>query len=295
LFGEEALQHRLGDSGARAVVTNRDGAAKLAGIRASLPALGLVLCTDPDVPGTRFLPEALAGHDEDFEPVRTRADDPALIIYTSGTTGLPKGALHAHRLLPGHLPGVEMSHDLFPQPGDRIWTPADWAWIGGLLDVLMPGWFHGCTVVATAMKGFDPEYAYQILERHKVTLSLLTPTMLKLMRGVPDALARYQLSLRAVLSGGEAVGAEALPATLTGTGRPIHQILRPPELRESPPWPFSPRMHSTPACAGARCWAGRPMTSQIRATPRWCSRRCSAPTSWAVWPAAPPGPPSPGR
>ena len=210
LFGEEALQHRLGDSGARAVVTNRDGATKLAGIRASLPALGLVLCTDPDVPGTRFLPEALAGHDEDFEPVRTRADDPALIIYTSGTTGLPKGALHAHRVLPGHLPGVEMSHDLFPQPGDRIWTPADWAWIGGLLDVLMPALHHGVPVIARRFPKFTGEAAFELIERHGVRNAFIPPTALKTMRAVPDAASRFRTRLRTVASGGETLGAELL-------------------------------------------------------------------------------------
>jgi acetyl-CoA synthetase len=210
LFGEEALQHRLGDSGARAVVTNRDGAAKLAGIRASLPALGVVLCTDPDVPGTRFLPEALAGHDEDFEPVRTRADDPALIIYTSGTTGLPKGALHAHRVLPGHLPGVEMSHDLFPQPGDRIWTPADWAWIGGLLDVLMPALHHGVPVIARRFPKFTGEAAFELIERHGVRNAFIPPTALKTMRAVPDAASRFRTRLRTVASGGETLGAELL-------------------------------------------------------------------------------------
>ncbi|MGL4445526.1 MAG: acyl-CoA synthetase [Alsobacter sp.] len=210
LFGEEALQHRLGDSGARAVVTNRDGATKLAGIRASLPALGLVLCTDPDVPGTRFLPEALAGHDEDFEPVRTRADDPALIIYTSGTTGLPKGALHAHRVLPGHLPGVEMSHDLFPQPGDRIWTPADWAWIGGLLDVLMPALHHGVPVITRRFPKFTGEAAFELIERHGVRNAFIPPTALKTMRAVPDAASRFRTRLRTVASGGETLGAELL-------------------------------------------------------------------------------------
>ncbi|HIE84725.1 MAG TPA: AMP-dependent synthetase, partial [Dehalococcoidia bacterium] len=80
----------------------------------------------------------------------------------------------------------------------------------GLMDVLMPGWFHGCKVVATAMKGFDSEDAYRILAEHEVTLALLTPTMLKLMRQVDKPLDRYDLKLRAVLSGGEAVGAGLL-------------------------------------------------------------------------------------
>ena len=148
LFGPEALRYRLGNSGAKVVLTNREGAAKLAEIRGGLPDLKHVLCIDGAAPGCHALAAALADQPATFEPVDTAADDPAVIIYTSGTTGQPKGALHAHRVLLGHLPGVEMSHDLLPQPGDRIWTPADWAWIGGLLDVLLPALHHGVPVVA---------------------------------------------------------------------------------------------------------------------------------------------------
>ena len=136
LFGDEALLTRLHDSGACVVVSDREGAAKLGALRAHseehasrLEALRCVL-----VPEDAALDQESSEH----ERAPTRADDPALLIYTSGTTGAPKGALHAHRVLLGHLPGVEMSHDLLPQPGDVMWTPADWAWIGGLLDVLMP-------------------------------------------------------------------------------------------------------------------------------------------------------------
>ncbi len=75
------------------------------------------------------VPEALSLSDAPVTPADTGAEDPAVLIYTSGTTGAPKGALHGHRVLTGHLPGVEMSHDRLGQPGDVLWAPADWAWI----------------------------------------------------------------------------------------------------------------------------------------------------------------------
>ena len=87
------------------------------------------------------------------------------MIYTSGTTGQPKGALHGHRVLLGHLPGVELPHDPFPQPGDRYWTPADWAWAGGLLDVLLPSLHHGVPVVAQKFDKFDPEEAFALMAK----------------------------------------------------------------------------------------------------------------------------------
>ena len=210
LFGPEALQYRLANSGAKAAITNRDGAAKLAEIRGHLPDLEHVLCIDGDAPGCRDLAAALADQPVAFEPVDTAADDPALIIYTSGTTGQSKGALHAHRVLLGHLPGVEMSHDLLPQPGDRIWTPADWAWIGGLLDVLLPALHHGVPVVARRFEKFSGEAAFQLIHDFGIRNAFLPPTALKMMRTVPEPEKRWRLAMRSIASGGETLGAELI-------------------------------------------------------------------------------------
>lgn len=210
LFGEEALSYRLKDSGARAVITDGGGAAKLKGLRNALPDLTAVFCVDGDRDGAEDLAAHMRGHEPDFSPFNTRADDPAIIIYTSGTTGQPKGALHAHRVLLGHLPGVEMSHDFLGQPGDRIWTPADWAWIGGLLDVLMPALFLGVPVVACRFKKFTAEAAFQFLQDQNIRNAFLPPTALKLMRQVEQPKERWTLNLRSVASGGETLGAELI-------------------------------------------------------------------------------------
>ena len=208
LFGDEALAYRLGNSGTRAVVTNADGAAKLARIRDQLPDLQVIYMIDGAAPGTIDLHAQLASQSTAFTPVDTLADDPAIIIYTSGTTGQPKGALHAQRVLLGHLPGVEMSHDLFPEPGDRIWTPADWAWIGGLLDVLMPALHHGITVVACRFRKFTAEAAFDLIAREKIRNAFLPPTALKMMRAHGEPPAGLHLDMRTVASGGETLGAE---------------------------------------------------------------------------------------
>ncbi len=210
LFGEEALEHRLRDAGAKAVITNEEGTAKLAAIRDRLPALKAIFCVSGPAPGAIDFHEALARQPADYEPRKTRAEDPALIIYTSGTTGLPKGALHAHRVLLGHLPGVGMAFDLFPQAGDKIWTPADWAWIGGLLDVLLPALHHGVPVVSRRFAKFTGEAAFELLSQHGVRNAFIPPTALKMMRAVPDASKRWALNLRSVGSGGESLGAGLL-------------------------------------------------------------------------------------
>jgi len=204
LFGAQALMHRLSDSGAVAVVTDCAGAARLAPLRAALPELRAVLSVD----GGEALDirDALPGQADAVDRVDTTADDPAILIYTSGTTGNPKGALLAHRALPGHLPGVEMSHDGFPEPGDVIWTPADWAWIGGLLDVMLPGLHHGVPVVAKRFPKFTTDAAFDLMRRRGVRNAFLPPTALKMMRA--DGPAPWPM--RSVASGGESFGAGLL-------------------------------------------------------------------------------------
>jgi acetyl-CoA synthetase len=208
VFGADALKYRFQNSGAKAVVTNAQGAAKLAEIRDEIPGLELILSVDGASDGVLDFNDALARASSSFAPVPTSPDDPALMIYTSGTTGQPKGAMHGHRVLLGHLPGTEMPHDFFPQPGDSYWTPADWAWAGGLLDVLLPSLHHGVPVIARKFDKFDPEEALALMARLGVRNAFIPPTALRMLRAAGTPQARHDLKLRSVASGGETLGAE---------------------------------------------------------------------------------------
>jgi len=207
LFGPDALQHRLGDSGATALITNCETASKLTELADALPNLKAVFTVDGATSGTLDLTELAKGQSDRFVPAKTKSDDPAFLIYTSGTTGNPKGALHAHRVLLGHLPGVEMSHDFFPQEGDKFWTPADWAWIGGLLDVLFPALHHGLPVVAHRFQKFTGDAAFDFIETHGIRNAFIPPTALKMMR---QAANQRPLNMRSVGSGGETLGKELI-------------------------------------------------------------------------------------
>ena len=209
LFGPDAIEYRLADSDARVVVTDGSNLEKLLTIRDRLPSLSTIIVTEGKDEDTANFWALLDEASADFKPVATTANDPALIIYTSGTTGPPKGAVHAHRVLLGHLPGVEFPHNLFPQPGDLFWTPADWAWIGGLIDVLLPSWHHGIPVLAHRARKFDPEHAFHLIAKHNVRNVFLPPTALKLMRQVKNPKERHAVNLRSLGSGGETLG-EAL-------------------------------------------------------------------------------------
>ncbi|WP_283134723.1 AMP-binding protein [Rhizohabitans arisaemae] len=210
LFGPEALRHRLGEASPRALVCE---AGELDRVREACDGLDLAVVA---VDAPAVLPAGCHGFEELLAaaaPTRrvadTAADDPAFLLFTSGTTGPAKGALHAHRMLLGHLPGVELPHNLFPQPGDLMWTPADWAWIGGLMDVLFPAWYHGVGVVA-AQGRFDPERAWRFCAEYGVRNTFLPPTALRMMREVYRPELARGLALRSVGSGGEQLGEDVL-------------------------------------------------------------------------------------
>ncbi len=221
LFGDDALHFRLSDSESRLVVTNQQRASLIESLHKQLPALQTILSVKNDDPvDVQNLPTGsaekncfwtrLAAADCDITPVNTGKDEPAFLLYTSGTTGPPKGALVPQRALIGNLTGFELSHNGFPQANDCVFTPADWAWTGGLLDALLPAWYYGVPVVGFDAKKFDAEKIAALMSRHKVTCAFIPPTALKMLRVVPELFERHPSSLRSVMSAGEAVGEELL-------------------------------------------------------------------------------------
>ncbi|WP_425085008.1 AMP-binding protein [Ruegeria profundi] len=187
LFKQDALRSRVADAGAGIVLTDAEGAVLLGDLAEPIVAAEFVQ-RGPELPFANTGPE-----------------DPAVLIYTSGTTGSPKGALHGHRVLTGHLPGVSISHNHL-RAGDCLWTPADWAWIGGLFDVLMPGLALGIPVVASRLEKFTPEACADVIARGNVRNVFFPPTALRMLKAADQSIP----GLRSVASGGEPLGAEML-------------------------------------------------------------------------------------
>ena len=207
LFGADALEFRLSHAEARVAIIDEGALEKLAAVRDRLPDLKHVIGVGAARESwVREWAGLLSLASSRYTPTDTSADDPAMIIYTSGTTGNPKGALMAQRTLLGNLPGFVSSHDFYPQRGDMFWSPADWAWTGGLFDALLPSWNFGQPLLGYRGR-FDPEKAFWLMEKYAVKNSFLFPTALKMMmKAVPRPRENYDLVLRSIMSAGETVG-----------------------------------------------------------------------------------------
>ena len=204
LFGPEAVSYRLNNSGTKVVITDTQHVDLLESIRDQLPHLETIIDCDS---ANGFWKEIERASDS-FEVVHTLAEDPAYLVYTSGTTGPPKGALAPHRCLIGNLTGFEMSHNFFPQKDDLFWTPADWAWTGGLLDALIPSLYYAVPVLGYDGGKFEPEKACHLLEKYRVRNGFIPPTALKMLRQVENMQSRFDINMRSIMSAGESLGTE---------------------------------------------------------------------------------------
>ena len=246
LFGPDALEYRMEHAGASVAIVEPTTLANLWQVRGKLSQLRHVIGVGgARESGVHAWEALLEKSSSRFTLVDTAADDPAVIIYTSGTTGAPKGAYEAHRLLIGNLSGFVHSHDFFPQPGDMFWSPADWAWAGGLFDALLPSWACGIPILGYRGK-FDAEKAYYLLDKYGVRNSFLFPTALKLMmKAVPEPKKKYDLQLRSIMSAGESVGVTVLEWAREHLGVTINEMFGQTEINYvvgncQAAWPVKP-------------------------------------------------------
>ncbi len=216
LFGPEALEYRLQDSEAVVAIADESSIASVQQVRTACPALRTVVAVGNARADVQY-EAAITEQNSAFTAVKTKAEDAAILIYTSGTTGPPKGALLPHRALIGNLTGFVCSQNWFGFDGKTnadsnavFWSPADWAWTGGLMDALLPTLYFGRPIVAlnTHKDGrFSPELAFSLMQTHGVTHSFLFPTALKaMMKAYPHPRQQFKLKIEGLMSAGEAVG-----------------------------------------------------------------------------------------
>jgi acetyl-CoA synthetase len=245
LFGPDALEYRLQNSEAAVAIVDQAALANLAEIRTNCPALRQIIAIDAASPGTLDWHAAIGKASADFQAVRSRSTDPAILVYTSGTTGAPKGALIPHSAIIGNLTGFVASQNWFPQENDVFWSPADWAWTGGLMDALLPTLYFGKPIVGYRGR-FSAETAFYLLEKYAVTNTFLFPTALKMMmKSVPHPRDKYKLRLRAIMSAGEAVGDAVFNWGQSALGITINEMFGQTEMNyivgnSAQKWPAKP-------------------------------------------------------
>ena len=246
LFGPDALEYRLGHAEASVALVEPTTLPNLWTIKDKLPALKTIIGVGgAREAGVLSYESLLEKSSTTFTPIDTSCEDPALIIYTSGTTGPPKGALKAHRVMLGNVPGFVHSHDFFPQPGDMFWSPADWAWTGGLMDALLPAWLFGIPILGFRGR-FDAERAFYLLQKYAIRNAFLFPTALKLMmKAVPEPKKQYEINLRSIMSAGESVGVPVIEWAREHLGVTINEMFGQTEINYvvgncQAAWPVKP-------------------------------------------------------
>ncbi|ELY47457.1 AMP-dependent synthetase and ligase [Natronorubrum sulfidifaciens JCM 14089] len=214
LFGRDALQYRLADSEAVAVVVDPSVRETVDEIRDDCPALEHVieLGDDSSVDGdAHAFDDLLAAHEPGIDIYDATPETPTAIMYTSGSTGPPKGVRHSHALWLGRAAAAYNYFDQGLEAGETtVWTPADWAWGAALGGTLFAAWHHGCTVVGWPRDGFDPEAAYDLMERHGVTKAFMPPTALRMLMAVDDPEGQFDLALETFASAGEPLTSEVV-------------------------------------------------------------------------------------
>jgi acetyl-CoA synthetase len=245
LFGPDALEYRLQNSEAAVAIVDQAAFASLDEIRANCPGLRHIIAIECASPGALDWQTEIDKASSVYQPVKTRASDPAILIYTSGTTGAPKGALLPQSAIIGNLTGFVASQNWFPQEEDVFWSPADWAWTGGLMDALLPTLYFGKPIVGYRGR-FSAETAFYLLEKYAVTNTFLFPTALKMMmKSVPEPQRKYKLRLRAIMSAGEAVGDAVFNWGQSALGVTINEMFGQTEMNyivgnSAQKWPAKP-------------------------------------------------------
>ena len=210
LYRPDAIEHVINDSKAKVIITNADYWAALRDRLDHVQSLRYRIVFGKAESGEISFSDCLKTSSEGFEPVITKTEDPALLMYTSGSTGMPKGLIHAHRIIHAYIPSLTLVFNMeLNYPNGVFWSPADWAWVGGLLDLALPAWQHGQTVVSTNQR-FTAEWAFEFMERHQVTHSFMTPTAVKRIAEIREPRKRWNLVTRVICTGGESLPGEVL-------------------------------------------------------------------------------------
>src|SRR5208337_3971555 len=131
-----------------------------------------------------------------------------LLYTTSGSTRPPKGVMHPHGAMAGHLATARYVLDV--NEGSMLWTDGgEPGWVTGVVYGAFAPWLCGATSVVQGDQ-FSASTWYRTLERYEVDVWYTTPrTITRLMEAGGDLPSRYNLSfLRHIATVGEVLSPE---------------------------------------------------------------------------------------
>ncbi len=211
-FGEDALLDRLGDSGAKGIITKKSFLKKIMKIRDQLPALRFILIVDIDEDfdsGILSFGRLMKSASTEFTTPQTGPDVPSVLHYTSGSTGKPKGVLHRHNSV---LHQSKTAAEILRLTGDDVyWCTADQGWVTGTSYGIIGPWSLGITQLHYG-GGYDAQAWFDLLQNEGVTVWYTAPTALRmLLREEAGIFEKCDLSkLRHISSVGEPLNPEVI-------------------------------------------------------------------------------------
>ena len=223
-FGDDALLDRLGDAGAKGIVTKKSLLKKILRVRDQLPALKFIIVIDIEVHiSTEILsyPALMREASDEFVARPTSPDTPSVLHYTSGSTGKPKGVLHVHRsILHQSRTAAEV---LNLSASDIFWCTADQGWVTGTSYGIIGPWSLGVTQIHYG-GGYDAKRWFDLLRDEAVTIWYSAPTALRmLMREDAELFKSHELSaLRHIFSVGEPLNPEVISWARSTFGKDIY-------------------------------------------------------------------------